>query len=247
VRGFRRKRCSGAVDRPGDDYRPRRQLRHNLWQVGVRQNIGHADPEILRDFGETGGGFTMGGDFSDDEQRGKHEINEGRRKKAPGRGRPGGIRDALQEQRVKRDGFGQGHADNGLHEDLAGSTGVATNALNGFCSDETDANSGSKTAECALDTACEFSDVMDHDIISSLLVGWISAVRAVHAPGGKGSVRRLGVTVRFGMLVTVIADEADIDAHQQRENKCLNKANQQFEEVERNRQPPPRHRGHRMQ
>ena len=54
---------------------------------------------------------------------------------------------SAEEQSVERDRFGQSHADDGLHEDFAGGTGITTDAFNGFGSDETDADGGRKASE----------------------------------------------------------------------------------------------------
>lgn len=149
----------------------------------------------------------------------------------------------LQEQRVKRHGFGEGHADDGLHEDFSGGTRITTDAFNGFGSDETDADGGRKASEGALNASCDFSDVLDHGIFI-FFIGWISVVRAGHAPDGKESVSRIGVTVGFGMVVAMITDQADVDTYQKRENERLNEADQQFQKVEWNRKSPPGHGGH---
>ena len=89
-----------------------------------------------------------------------------------------------EEQCVKRDRFGQRHADDGLHEDLAGSCGIAADALDGFSTDETDTDRGRETAERALNAACDFSDLEDHGISIFCLVGFPSCAR-LHAPDGK--------------------------------------------------------------
>ena len=70
---------------------------------------------------------------------------------------------ATEEQGVEGHGFGQGHADDGLHEDFSGCTGVAADAFDGFGSDETDANGGGETAEGSLNASRDFSEV-DHDV-----------------------------------------------------------------------------------
>src|SRR5262245_20855600 len=67
---------------------------------------------------------------------------------------------------------------------------------------------------------------------------WLDDRRAHarHAPGGKVLMRGFLVIVavaRFVMVVAVIADQADINAHQQREHERLHKTDEQLEEVER--------------
>ena len=70
---------------------------------------------------------------------------------------------ATEEQGVERNGFGQGHADDGLDEDFSGCAGVAADTFDGFGSDQTDANGGGQTAEGSLNAPGDFSDV-DHDV-----------------------------------------------------------------------------------
>jgi len=54
------------------------------------------------------------------------------------------------------------------------------------------------------------------------------------------------VMVVFGVIVAVIADQADVDADQQREHEGLHEADEQFEEVERRGQAPFLHGAHRV-
>ena len=134
-----------------------------------------------------------------------------------------------EEQSVKRDGFSQCHTDDGLNENLTGCAGITANGFDSLCADETDANCGCETAECALDAARYFSDV-DHS--GYVFVGCIAVVRAESTlPTGNFLVGGFSVTILLVMIVTVIADQTDVDAHQEGEDKCLNKADEEFEEV----------------
>src|SRR3954462_15820600 len=82
------------------------------------------------------------------------------------------------------------------------------------------------------------------------MVGWISAARTRwHGPGGKGLVVRGFFVVRVTLvvvLISVITDEPDIYAYQEGENEGLNEADQNFQEVKRNRQTPPTDTRHGM-
>jgi len=61
-----------------------------------------------------------------------------------------------------------------------------------------------------------------------------------HAPEREGLVMSswLCAVGIFGMFVAMIADQTDVDAAQKREHERLDKADQNFQEVERNREPP---------
>jgi hypothetical protein len=88
-----------------------------------------------------------------------------------------------EEQRIEGNGFGQGHADDGLDKDLAGGAGIAAHGFNSLGANEPYAKGGAQTAECALDATCDVSENV-HDTM--VLFGWNSAVRALrHAPDGK--------------------------------------------------------------
>jgi hypothetical protein len=78
-----------------------------------------------------------------------------------------------EEDRVKRYGLGEGHADDRLNEDLAGCAGIAADALDGFGTDKADANGGSETAKCGVNATGDFCDCEDH-VVFRLVV---SAVR----------------------------------------------------------------------
>lgn len=89
-----------------------------------------------------------------------------------------------EEQGVKCDGFGEGHTDNRLNEDLTGSSGIAGNAFNGFSANECYAQCGGETAEAALDTTGDFCDDVDHDVC--YFIGWLTVARTfLHGPDGK--------------------------------------------------------------
>src|ERR1700678_2847490 len=83
-------------------------------------------------------------------------------------------------------------------------------------------------------------------IVMSFLFWWISAVRTLGTvPAVKcGSVR--GFRVLPLVVVPVVADEADIHAHKEREHECLDEADQELEEVEGGREAPFLHAAHRM-
>ena len=137
-----------------------------------------------------------------------------------------------EEQRVKRNGFGQGHADDGLNEDFTGSAGVAANGLNGLCADKTYAESGAQTAERALNAAGQFCDNSVHDDISS----WWDFRRA-HALArsrrenlGVSGDRFVSMGVRFAFVgfVAVIAHQSDVNTDEQREDERLYEADKDF-------------------
>ncbi len=153
---------------------------------------------------------------------------EGEKDRAAGRRRRESL--LAEEQRVERDRFRQGHADDGLDEDLPRRTGVATDALDGLRADKAYANCGGETAEGALDAAGHFSDNCDHGVY---LVGWIAVVRTQGTlPTGNSSVRGF-VTFRvvvagFGVIVAVIADQPNVHAHEQSKHERLHKTDQQL-------------------
>ena len=64
---------------------------------------------------------------------------------------------------------------------------------------------------------------------------------AKHAPGDKGSVMGLGAVAIFSvlMVVTMIADEADVDRSQQGENERLDQADEQLHEIENEKETGP--------
>ena len=91
-----------------------------------------------------------------------------------------------EEQRVERDGFGESHADDALHEDLRGGARIAADGFSGFEADEAYADRGAEAAETALNGAGDFSEEVNHVMCLSL-VGWITGVRAQGTvPTGKG-------------------------------------------------------------
>jgi hypothetical protein len=62
----------------------------------------------------------------------------------------------------------------------------------------------------------------------------VAAVRTLwHAPSGKGLMLGFG-TVAFGVfvIIAVVADQADVDGGEQCEDKGLNEADEQLQEVE---------------
>jgi len=65
---------------------------------------------------------------------------------------------ATEEQRVERDGFGERHADDALHENFRGGSGIATDGFSGFEADEAYANGSAETAEAALNAAGDFGE-----------------------------------------------------------------------------------------
>src|SRR5208283_1425434 len=82
-------------------------------------------------------------------------------------------------------------------------------------------------------------------IVVCVLGWWIAAVRALHGPGGKGTGSVRGLLVRF-VLVAVVADEADVDAHEQREHERLHESDEKLEDVERRRKAPFLHAAYRV-
>ena len=161
----------------------------------LREDERHADAEIVRDLRDAAGGLAMGrhcldgvaGGFSENEQGGEHGKNAGEGKGRAGAGRRREKRKELlnEEDRVERDGSGEGHADDGLDEDLAGRAGVAADAFDGLGADETDADGGGETTEGGMETAGDFCELGDHGGV--IFVGWISAVRTRGTlPAGKG-------------------------------------------------------------
>src|SRR5688572_10161914 len=104
-------------------------------------------------------------------------MNEGRKWRTDGLTRAGAEGLLAEEQRVEGDGFGERHADDGLNEDLAGSAGIASDALDGLGADETDTDGGGEAAEGALNAAGDFSDDWDH--VDCILFGCVAAVRTL--------------------------------------------------------------------
>lgn len=97
------------------------------------------------------------------------------------------INDGLlsEEQRENTETFGEGHTDDGLNEDLAGSARIATDGFSGFLADETDADGGTEETEGAGDVASNFSEEeVGHD--GGCFVGCsCRRAHAKHAPGEK--------------------------------------------------------------
>jgi hypothetical protein len=63
----------------------------------------------------------------------------------------------------------------------------------------------------------------------------VTAVRTLwHAPGGKGLVMSFGGTgfIRVFVVVTMVADQADVNRAEQRKNRGLNQADEQLHEIE---------------
>jgi hypothetical protein len=58
-----------------------------------------------------------------------------------------------EEQRENTETFGERHTDDGLNEDFARGTGVATDGFGSFGADEADADGGAEETECASDVA----------------------------------------------------------------------------------------------
>src|SRR5262245_12430897 len=63
----------------------------------------------------------------------------------------------------------------------------------------------------------------------------------------RGCVARMSVRVLVLVIVAVVADETDVDAHEKREYERLHEADEYFEKVERNRQSPLADGRHRVQ
>jgi len=141
-----------------------------------------------------------------------------------------------EEQRENTETFGERHTDDGLNEDLTGRAGIATNGFGGFLSDQTDAESGTEKTESAGDIAGDFSEEDVHIFMDGCGCGCRRA-HAKHAPDEKFLVMRLGgvgvaMVVIVFVIVTVIADEANVNRRQQRKHKGLNKTHEQFHEIE---------------
>src|SRR5436190_24323422 len=63
-----------------------------------------------------------------------------------------------EDERTNAQAFGERHADDGLDENLARSSGIAANGFSGFEADETDAQRAAEETERGADVALEFSD-----------------------------------------------------------------------------------------
>jgi hypothetical protein len=78
------------------------------------------------------------------------------------------LKVTAQEEGRAGDRCGERHSNNGLNQHLAGSTGVAAYRFNGFHANHTDTDSGSGTANGALQAVMEVSfdcsDYFDHFI-----------------------------------------------------------------------------------
>jgi hypothetical protein len=57
------------------------------------------------------------------------------------------------EERVERDGLGEGHSDEALDKDLSRGARIAADGFCGLEADESDADGGAKAAETTLDVA----------------------------------------------------------------------------------------------
>ena len=56
------------------------------------------------------------------------------------------VSSGAQEERVERDGFGECHADDALHENFRGGTRIATDGFGGLEADEPDPDGGAEAA-----------------------------------------------------------------------------------------------------
>jgi len=116
-----------------------------------------------------------------------------------------------EEQRENAETFGERHPDDGLHEDLAGRAGIATDSFSGFVADHADADGGAEQTESAADVTGDFSEEEVHVLVDGFGCGCRRA-RAGHAPGGKLSMGRLeGVAFLVIMIIAVVAEEADVN------------------------------------
>lgn len=89
-----------------------------------------------------------------------------------------------EEQREHAETFSEGHADDGLHEDLGRGAGIAANGFSGLGADHTDADGGAEKTESGGDVAVDFSEDGGH-VVDVFLVA-VAAVRTLwHAPDGK--------------------------------------------------------------
>jgi hypothetical protein len=80
------------------------------------------------------------------------------------------------EQRKNAETFCEGHADDGLDQDLTGRAGITTDRFRGFLTDQTDAESGTEKTESAGDIARDFSeDYVVHSVVDLLVA--VAAVR----------------------------------------------------------------------
>jgi hypothetical protein len=130
-----------------------------------------------------------------------------------------------EEQRENAETFGERHTDDGLNEDFARGAGIATDGFGGFGADKTDADGGAEKTECASDVAgdtggCYFSE--DRHGYIYWLVGVPPCALVGTLPTGKGLVMGFGVAGFVSVLVAMIADEADVNGAEQREDGGLN-------------------------
>lgn len=67
-----------------------------------------------------------------------------------------------EEQREHAETFGEGHTDDGLHEDLGRGAGIAADGFGGFGADHTDADGGAEKTESGGEVAVDFSEDGGH-------------------------------------------------------------------------------------
>ena len=158
---------------------------------------------------------------------------------------------------VNGDSFGERHADNGDHENVAEGTGVAAHGLGGGEAGQTDADAGAGTGDAEGEGTVDGSEVAifrlrqatgaaawSMEAISIIIVLFLSLVGLVlHAAahsqamvtGGKGmaAVSVSGRALRPHGRLLMGGGELDKDRAEKGENHSLEDAHEDFQEVER--------------
>lgn len=149
---------------------------------------------------------------------------------------------ASEEEGVEGHRLGERHAKNGLDENFAGRARVAAHGFDGLGPDHAHTDGGGGTSDGALEPVMQISfncgDYVYHMLLYLGLRWLIRSTRhaaGISTPGtGRAWKRLVGVL----LVISMVADQADVNRGKKGEHEGLYGSNEQFKKVEGHRYDP---------
>lgn len=144
------------------------------------------------------------------------------------------IRLLSKEDREEHDTFDKSSKNDRKGQNITSSAWVTAGSFSSFGTEDTDANSGSKSSKSNVQVAGNSGECSDVHI-SYVCLGLSIPHSQCHGPNGKGLL--VGVFF-FVMVISMITNQLKKHGSKKHEYERLNKSNKQLQKVEWNRRQP---------